>query len=116
MLTFLEGESAPVAARWPDEERRRRIVDELARHFGPRAATPRAFLEGGWVDKQWTRGCYNANMGPCTWLHFGDQLTRPVGPIHWASTETASAWSGYMEGAVESGERAAREVLESLGG
>jgi hypothetical protein len=29
--------------------------------------------------------------------------------------ETASEWSGYMDGAVQSGERAAREVLSTLG-
>lgn len=30
--------------------------------------------------------------------------------IYFAGTETATHWSGYMEGAVEAGERAAREV------
>jgi monoamine oxidase len=34
--------------------------------------------------------------------------------IHWAGTETASVWNGYMEGAVRSGERAAAEVRELL--
>ena len=38
-------------------------------------------------------------------------LRRPIGPIHWAGTETATEWSGYMEGAVQAGERAAREAL-----
>jgi len=31
-----------------------------------------------------------------------------------AATETAKAWSGYMEGAVEAGRRAAREALADL--
>jgi monoamine oxidase len=31
------------------------------------------------------------------------------------TTETATAWSGYMEGAVEASSRAAREVLEAIG-
>jgi monoamine oxidase len=34
--------------------------------------------------------------------------------VHWAGTETASAWAGYMDGAIESGQRAAAEVLEDL--
>jgi len=42
-------------------------------------------------------------------------MREPVGPIHWAGTETATSWTGYMEGAVQAGERAAREVLEALG-
>jgi monoamine oxidase len=47
-------------------------------------------------------------------LDHGPALTEPVGRIHWAGAETASAWNGYMDGAVESGERAAREVLSDL--
>lgn len=36
--------------------------------------------------------------------------------IYFAGTETATHWSGYMEGAVEAGERAAREVRpEAMG-
>ncbi|MCL4287850.1 MAG: FAD-dependent oxidoreductase, partial [Thermoleophilia bacterium] len=35
----------------------------------------------------------------------------PVGRIHWAGTETATVWSGYMEGALESAERVVAEVL-----
>ena len=31
-----------------------------------------------------------------------------------AGTETASEWFGYMEGALESGERAAHEVISRL--
>jgi monoamine oxidase len=37
-------------------------------------------------------------------------IRQPVGRIYFAGTETATQWSGYMEGAVEAGERAAREV------
>jgi monoamine oxidase len=35
--------------------------------------------------------------------------------IHWAGTESATIWPGYMSGAIESGERAAREVLQMMG-
>ena len=33
-----------------------------------------------------------------------------MGRVYFAGTETATQWSGYMEGAIEAGERAAREV------
>ena len=39
-------------------------------------------------------------------------IRQPVGRIYFAGTETATQWSGYMEGAVEAGERAAREVRQ----
>jgi monoamine oxidase len=37
-----------------------------------------------------------------------------VGRIHWAGTETSEVFMGYMDGAVRSGERAAREVRAHL--
>jgi monoamine oxidase len=46
---------------------------------------------------------------------YGRVIRQPVGRIYFAGTETATRWSGYMEGAVEAGERAAREVLNALG-
>jgi monoamine oxidase len=45
---------------------------------------------------------------------FGTTLRQRVGRIHWAGTETATVWNGYMEGALEAGERAARDVLRRL--
>jgi monoamine oxidase len=42
---------------------------------------------------------------------YGATLRKAVGRIHWAGTETSAYWIGYMDGAVRSGERAAREVL-----
>lgn len=46
---------------------------------------------------------------------YGRVIRQPVGRIYFAGTETATQWSGYMEGAVEAGERAAREILNALG-
>ena len=34
-----------------------------------------------------------------------------IGPIHWASTDTATHWSAYMEGAVDAAERAVAEIV-----
>ena len=41
----------------------------------------------------------------------GATLREACGRIHWAGTETASDWCGYMEGAIEAGERAAEDIL-----
>jgi monoamine oxidase len=53
-------------------------------------------------------------MPPGVLLEWGDVLRAPVGRIHWAGTETATYWAGYMDGAIESGQRAAAEVLAQL--
>jgi monoamine oxidase len=44
----------------------------------------------------------------------GSALRTPVGPIHWAGSETSAVWCGYLEGAVRSGQRAASEVADTL--
>ena len=41
---------------------------------------------------------------------------QPVGPLHWAGTETATQWCGYLDGALSAGIRAADEVLGGLDG
>lgn len=46
---------------------------------------------------------------------YGAHLRKPHGSVFFAGTETATVWSGYMNGAVEAGERAAREVLAERG-
>ena len=43
------------------------------------------------------------------------ELRKPHGNVYFAGTELATKWSGHMDGAVEAGERAAREVLHQLG-
>ncbi|KWX68993.1 FAD-dependent oxidoreductase [Mycobacterium sp. NAZ190054] len=114
ILLFLEGEQARTHGRWTTEDRRAALTAELVRHFGSRAAHPEHYVDGEWADRQWTRGCYNANCGPLVWTTYGPALAAPIGPIHWASTDTATEWSAYMEGAVQAGERAAAEVIAAL--
>ena len=49
-------------------------------------------------------------MGPGVMTRFGAALREPCGRIHWASSETAEEWAGYIEGGLRSGIRAAQEV------
>ncbi|BDX29859.1 monooxygenase [Mycobacterium antarcticum] len=114
ILMFLEGDQARTFGRLPEDERRTALTAELVHHFGDKAAKPEFYIDGEWSDRQWTRGCYNANHGPHVWTTYGHALSAPIGAIHWASTDTATYWSAYMEGAVEAGERAALAVIDSL--
>ena len=41
-------------------------------------------------------------------------LRKPHKRVYFAGTETATSWVGYMEGAIQAGERAAREVRASI--
>jgi monoamine oxidase len=114
LVAFLEGARAREYGRLPAPERRMAILRGIVRLFGERAADPDRFIERSWADEEWTRGCYGCFMPPGGWTQFGPALRAPIGPIHWAGAETATVWSGYMDGAVQSGERAASETLSGL--
>jgi monoamine oxidase len=115
LLGFLEGRLAREWGRRPADERRAAVLGGHAQLFGPAAARPVAFVERVWPDEEWTRGCYGCLMTTGGWTEFGSAVRAPIGALHWAGAETATVWSGYMDGAVQSGERVVGEILEALG-
>ncbi|HEV7615002.1 MAG TPA: flavin monoamine oxidase family protein [Solirubrobacterales bacterium] len=114
LLGFLEGRLARQWGARPAAERRAAILAGHARLFGPRAARPQRFVERVWAEEEWTRGCYGCLMTTGGWTEYGRALRAPIGPLHWAGAETATVWNGYMDGAVQSGERAATEALAAI--
>jgi monoamine oxidase len=114
LLGFIEARDAREWGARPADERRRAVVDCFVRYFGRRAASPVEYLERDWSAEEWSRGCYGAHLAPGVFTQFGPALTAPVGAIHWAGTETATVWAGYIDGAVRSGERVAQDVLAAL--
>jgi monoamine oxidase len=114
LLGFLEGRLARQWGARDAGERRAAILAGHARLFGARAARPERFVERVWAEEEWTRGCYGCLMTTGGWTEYGRALRAPIGPIHWAGAETATVWNGYMDGAVQSGERAASEALSDL--
>ena len=114
LLAFIEGGHARELSRTPEDERRRLVLDCLARYFGPQAGQAQEFLQLDWSAERWSGGCYGANLAPGVLTQFGPALRAPVGRIHWAGTESATVWTGYMDGAVRSGERVAAEVLRDI--
>jgi monoamine oxidase len=114
LLGFLEGRRARELGRLPASERRSAVIDCFARLYGPRAAKPDAYVERQWAEEEWSRGCYGCHMPPGAWTSYGPALREPIGRVHWAGAEYATVWSGYMDGAVRSGERAAKEALARL--
>ena len=94
--------------------RRKAVLEGLAAVVGPQALTPIEYVEKDWTHERWTKGGPVAVAGTGTTLAFGSTIRQPFRRVHWAGTETSTYWSGYMDGAVRSGERAAREVLDRL--
>ncbi|HZO15945.1 MAG TPA: FAD-dependent oxidoreductase, partial [Polyangiaceae bacterium] len=71
-----------------------------------------------YYEQDWTQPPHQAGptsvMAPELLSRVGKALREPFGKIHWAGTETAIHWGGYMEGGVEAAMRAAREVHDAL--
>ena len=90
------------------------LIDNLVTLFGEEARNITGFVQGDWTRDPWTRGCPVGTFGRNKLATLGPQLRRPVGLVHFAGTETSTFWFGFMDGAVRSGERAAREVVRTL--
>ncbi|HKH41572.1 MAG TPA: FAD-dependent oxidoreductase, partial [Solirubrobacterales bacterium] len=115
LIAFLEGKDARELAGVPEAERRDAVLRGFQRLFGRRAAHPVLYVEKDWSAEPYSRGCYAGVLGPGAWTGYGRLLREPVGRIHWAGTETATRWMGYMDGAIQSGRRASVEVLRAEG-
>jgi monoamine oxidase len=114
LLGFASGSDARRLSRLGVSERRRAVVEGFARMYGPHARKVERYIEQDWSREPWTGGAPIFYMPPGTWTGFGEALRQPIGPIHWAGSETSTEWPGYMDGAVRSGDRAAAEVLATL--
>ena len=80
------------------------------------AALPVRYIEKDWSvgeEGRWSGGCFAGLLGVGGLVRCGGSVRVPShgGRCHWAGTETAHEWCGYMEGAVRAGERAAKECL-----
>jgi monoamine oxidase len=111
LLAFIEGRHALEMSAAGMDERKNRVIASLVRFFGPQAADIVGYDDNDWMLEPYTHG-YVGSMPPGTMTRFGAALREPCGRIHWAGSESAEEWAGYIEGAVRSGARVAREVLE----
>jgi monoamine oxidase len=114
LLGFAAGNDCRRLEQTDPEKRRHLLVEDLVRAFGPEAGSPLELVEQRWCTELYTGGGPVAVFTPGLLTGCGDALRRPVGPVHWAGTETATRWCGYIDGALSSGIRAAEEVLEAL--
>jgi monoamine oxidase len=98
----------------PAHERREVALACFAEIFGDEALDPIDYLDHCWALEPFAPGGPTAAVPPGSWSRYGPWLRRPVGPLHWAGTETADEWTGFLDGAVRSGRRAAAEVAARL--
>ena len=98
----------------PPAQRREEALAGFAALFGDDALHPIDYVDHCWGAEEFAAGGPTAAVPPGSWTSHGSWLRRPIDGIHWAGTETADAWTGFLDGAVRSGQRAAAEVAKSL--
>lgn len=96
------------------DDRRDLLLSRLEPYLGHQVLKPADWLEKSWQTDEFCGGGYMAFPlagTPACQLPLPHE---PIGNLHWAGTETAQEHPGYIEGAIQSGMRAASEVVENL--
>eukprot|EP00455_Lapot_gusevi_P052153 TRINITY_DN7915_c0_g1_i2.p1 TRINITY_DN7915_c0_g1~~TRINITY_DN7915_c0_g1_i2.p1 ORF type:complete len:304 (-),score=47.80 TRINITY_DN7915_c0_g1_i2:62-973(-) len=115
LVAFIAGRNAQIWSRQPEQRLKQAVLKQLSILFDSQIAlTCKSFVYCDWSKEEWSEGGYSIGLPPGVMTQYGDVIRQPFQRIHFAGTETAVHWAGYMEGAVESGERAAEEVLLRL--
>ena len=98
----------------PPAGRREVALAGFASLFGPAATRPVDYLDHCWSAEAFAPGGPTAAVPPGAWTAHGPWLRRACDGIFWAGTETADVWTGFLDGAVRSGLRAAAETHQEL--
>ena len=111
MCVIVEGPGAREMCGLEAGERRARVLAELAKRFGGKANSPVEYIEQNWTRERYSGGGMISHAPPGVYTEFGPALRAPCGRIHWAGTESSTVMTGWVDGAIRSGERAAAEVI-----
>lgn len=118
LTCFMAGDSGKAWSTLPQQEREQALLKQLQALFSI-SDLQRSFVKSyshEWNDDEYAGwGCPSISLTPGVLGGVGaDAFRQSWKNVHFAGTETAGEWKGYMEGAVRSGERAALEVVKDL--
>jgi len=109
LTSYAIGEKADVLASQSDSRRQKIITTDLI-DFNPNAPRlARGIISYAWQRDPFTDGAY-ALYRPGQWFGLRPVLARPHGKVLFAGEHLAD-WQGFMEGAIETGEAAAENLI-----
>lgn len=114
LMGFIEADNMRRLDNMTEAEVKAEVKKSFTSIFGPQVETATDILIQRWDLEEFSRGGPVAYGPPGLLTQYGQHLRPPIGNLHFAGTETALQWAGYMDGAISSGERAAAEVLNDL--
>ena len=108
--SYNEGESSRRITAMSESERLGSTLNDIEKIYPGMRENYEGGISKCWDEDAWSRGAISVyDVGQMkTFIPF---IARPEGRIHFAGEHT-SRWTGWMQGALESGVRAAREVNE----
>jgi monoamine oxidase len=106
---YLSGRVAEDVTAMTLGERERFVLDRMERAHPGTKEHFEASASHSWIDDPWARGA-SAEFHPGQLSRHLRALRSPVGRIHFAGEHT-SPWTGWMNGALESGHRVAAELI-----
>jgi monoamine oxidase len=124
LMTFIVGDAADFWTKKSQDERALAVIAHLQHAYKfpdedlfDETNRPANYIELDWLPLR-AQGipAPAAMMQPHTLTEFGRALRAPIGRIHWAGSETALEWCGYMNGAIESGFRVTRDIARLIDG
>ena len=108
--SYNEGENSRRITAMNESERLSSTLDDIEKIYPGMRENYEGGISKCWDEDPWVRGAISVyDVGEMK--SFIPFIARPEGRIHFAGEHT-SRWTGWMQGALESGIRAAREVNE----
>ncbi|KAG4425357.1 hypothetical protein IFR04_001507 [Cadophora malorum] len=111
MMGFIEADEMRAFDDKPQSELEAGVLEDYVKYFGEKARQVTGWVVQRWDNEEWSRGGPVAFAPPGVLTKYGPALKASFGGVHFAGTESSDYWVGYMDGAIRSGERVAREIL-----
>ncbi len=111
LIVFSTARGAQALGRFPDEKARVAEAMRWLSHAHSAGVPDLLYARSiDWSADPFSLGGYSSRRGIGGWSAAPD-LFAPHGRLHFAGTETANRWRSFMDGAIQSGLRAAGEIL-----
>lgn len=114
LICFVVGQRGREWAQKEEPDRLAEVIAHVDRIYGVKIPRPVETREQIWNEEEFSQGAPCPVVPAYCLRSLSQDQWRPEGFIHFAGTETSTVWKGYMEGALTSGSRAAKEVFDIL--
>ncbi|HAH36159.1 MAG TPA: amine oxidase [Algoriphagus sp.] len=114
LMGFVIGNKARKFFQMDEDSRKQAVKKQLIQYFGEEANQEINYVDHTMNEETWSEGCYAGIREVNSWTKYQNSYSQSEGRLHFAGTEAATRWHGYIEGAVRAGETAAEKILQEL--